>query len=102
MISKTTATLVAVTMSFGTLVMTSSFAFAYKSEADCESFEGVGKCSYCVLGEGDDGWHRSSACVPIRVNPNNPRELNKAVKDTTDASGNSVGSKVVKGVAKEK
>jgi hypothetical protein len=38
-------------------------ALAYSSQSDCEASEGAGACSYCVLGQGDGGWHRSAACA---------------------------------------
>ncbi len=52
---------------------TGSVSDAYKTEGDCESFEGAGQCGYCPLGAGDAGWHRKAACATIAVGVAGPR-----------------------------
>lgn len=63
------------------LIVAPTSAFAYKSEADCESYEGKGKCKHCPQGQGDPGWHTTSACNAIHVMP--PTERPRAAQKLT-------------------
>lgn len=57
----------------------------YKSEADCEAYEGKGKCSKCPIAKGDPGWHTSSSCGTIAKLPARSAELDLMVKQLNSA-----------------
>ena len=57
----------------------------YTSEADCESYEGKGKCSKCPIGTGDPGWHTTSSCGSITRLPPTSDKVRVLVKDVNSA-----------------
>ena len=81
MIRKSILIALGVIVMFGASMLAPTTASAYKSEAECESFEGKGKCSHCILGVGDGGWHRSAACAVIAVQNPNSAEAAKMAEE---------------------
>ena len=95
--TKAILTMLAALAAGASTLLVATAASAYTSQADCESYEGAGKCSYCPIATGDPGWHTSSACGNAVMVSGGARQVGASAKVIPGSSDKAVASKAISG-----